>query len=119
MDSHAKNKTQGSLPRVPKETWGRISMNILCKLLGHRIDWPDAPHDYRIAQCTRCGVSRAEPYGDEPFTEFEWHGVLVPFFWMRRKSVAAKDTVKQFFTPCSDCGRRFNRHDQSVDHLPF
>jgi hypothetical protein len=93
--------------------------NLLCKIFGHKIDWPQAPFDYRIAQCKRCGVTRAEQYGEEPFTAVEHHGIFTPLIWLRSKSVEMKDRIKQFFAPCSDCGRRFNRHDNSIDHLPF
>jgi hypothetical protein len=92
---------------------------LLCRIFGHKIDWPDAPFDYRIAQCKRCGVARAEQYGEEPFTNTECWGVFYPFVWLKYKSVSAKDYIRQFFSPCSDCGRRFNRHDNSIDHLPF
>lgn len=27
--------------------------------------------------------------------------------------------IRQFMSKCSECGRRFGHHDESIEHLPF
>jgi hypothetical protein len=87
----------------------------LCKLIGHKIEYPMAPDDYRLTQCKRCHLSKHEAYGDEPLRS--WPSEIR--YWTANLRRKIKDWLRNFFKPCCDCGKRFGAHDKTVDHLPF
>jgi len=88
-------------------------MNLLCRLSGHKIAWTKSYrtnryhewHEVSRWHCTRCDAS------DE--TSILNDGTLPEFFRQIRQR------IRNFFHPCADCGKRFGRHDKTVDHLPF
>lgn len=61
--------------------------------------------------CERCGheYEYGEPIGVFGGIAFRWRYTFRP--WIRRKLA--------WFRKCEDCGKRFGRHDETVDHLPF
>lgn len=84
---------------------GGIDMRkIICWLIGHDPDRGFAM-DFDLYRCDRC--CKIEPDESLPARmlyrlRFKWHwrvGV-----WLDR---------------CPDCGLRFKRHDEAVEHLPF
>lgn len=69
----------------------------LCKILGHTV-WGRQclTHVY----CDRCNNS---------FSPAWW---ALPFY-------AVKVAIKEPLQKCPDCGLRFGRHDENVEHVPF
>jgi hypothetical protein len=84
---------------------------LLCRVWGHAID-EDASYYYGVDYCDRC-VGAIDNKGPR-----EW---IRTRFWIIRRSIyeALIRHVIGFFSRCPDCNHRFNRCDESVDHLPF
>jgi len=80
-----------------------------CRILGHDICHEGARY-YSIYSCRCCGFeSEADSdYGLLPRLRTRWY-----FFKCSCKE------KRDWFKPCSDCGRRFGRCDPKVDHIPF
>lgn len=81
-------------------------MSLYCWWFGcerHPDDWspPDA------SSCFRCGgyVEYSDMVGDTRHHRFMGRLRSIRHFFFRRK--------------CPDCGRRFRRCDEGVDHIPF
>ena len=83
----------------------------VCSLLGHKDGDPEAIYDPFV--CCRCGAS---DYYESDFSE-PWH--INAYHRLKSKVVGKWERLKGWSLPCSDCGRRFGRHDENVDHLPF
>jgi uncharacterized C2H2 Zn-finger protein len=83
---------------------------MLCKILGHKLD-AEAAHYYGVFHCDRCGTVYERDVGVR-----EWIRVRLALarYWLRELVVDARQWVR-----CSDCGRRFGRHDDAADHIPF
>ena len=81
-----------------------------CRLLGHDV-LEEALHYYVVLECRRCGKVYDDQIGPR-----EWIRVRL---WLL--SIWLKDHAGRwsYWLRCSDCGRRFGRHDESKDHLPF
>lgn len=88
----------------------------VCSLLGHRSDDPEAYDDpFTMFVCSRCGGCDYYYY-DQDFSH-PWH---VMTYWRWKAGMLDwKNRFMAWLGPCGDCGRRFGRHDESVDHLPF
>lgn len=87
------------------------SKNILCRAWGHDVD-RDALYYYNVAYCGRCACEVNEDCGAR-----EWLKVRL---WRCREAIReAWERAVWRFRSCPDCGRRFGRHDDSVDHTPF
>lgn len=83
----------------------------LCSLLGHADSDPEAI--YCPFVCKRCGAC---DYYESDFSQ-PWH---IEAYWrLKNRVVDSWLRLMGWFRPCADCGRRFGRHDESVDHLPF
>ena len=84
-------------------------MNWLCWLVGHK--WDEIPESY-IDVCSRCGAC---PYynGESDYDSFHIQEIRDALF-----SIGRKWTDFRFWlSPCSYCGRRFDRHDETC--MPF
>jgi len=106
---NARDDEQAGLHTEPPEDEAPTVSNVwLCRLFGHRYH-PEAAEYYSIYDCRRCGCQ-----------EYENIGWLPRMAW--KFELWKQDTVKGIKTwwgPCSDCGGRFGRHDDSKDHIPF
>lgn len=73
----------------------------ICWWRGHDLVNPVGEWD-----CCRCGkqLSYDEVVNERPM----WYRILD----MLERPV-------KFFKPCRDCGKRFGKHDERVDHIPF
>lgn len=85
----------------------------VCSLLGHKDSDPEAIYDPFV--CKRCGDSDYDNHYDDDFDP--WHIRL--YYRMKWRAKNKRDRFVGWFRRCPDCGRRFGRHDESVDHLPF
>jgi len=92
-------------------------MNKRCFFLGHDID-SECLEFNCIQYCKRCGeddhsyLSETIPSKWRHFTSLTRYGWrLVIRQWFREKT--------RWFRKCDDCGKRFGRHDDSIDHIPF
>lgn len=85
---------------------------ILCFFIGHAYSEIAGQHGYLA--CDRCGFSEPLQEGrKEPFTIAEW------LHWRRYVAKRKVGELKAWLSPCSDCGKRFGRHNNTIDHLPF
>jgi hypothetical protein len=91
-------------------------MNWRCRIFGHDIE-PVGAFYYSVDRCFRCS-----PYGDGCALEVYDAG------WRERIKVRCRIALRwlnerwwmlQAWHRCSECGRRFGRHDSNYDHLPF
>lgn len=85
--------------------------SLRCLLFGHRLH-VDAWHFYGIAQCEDCG---------REFYEVGWIArarvrVAICARWVCER---ASGLWALLFCRCPECGQRFGRHDNTIDHLPF
>lgn len=82
---------------------------LICRLIGHDFE-PEAAHYYGLYSCRRCG------YEDRDGRPPSWLEVVRYRLrgWIRDRRHDFRKWWK-----CSDCGRHFGRHDETVDHLPF
>lgn len=89
-------------------------MDRLCWLIGHRDDvpWQERDRDYSPFVCHRCGGCEMDP-------DFRWSRHVVAFWGFRDWLSEIPCRVRNWWRPCPECGRRFDRHDYAVDHLPF
>lgn len=86
-------------------------MKLLCRVLGHR--WhPEGAEFYCVYDCMRCDY---HGNGDE----YGWRGWVAGKLW--RFNYWGKSYQWGFWWAfkCTECGKRFGRHDDSFDHLPF
>lgn len=89
-----------------------IRIPLRCRLLGHRFH-VDASYYYSIDQCEHCG---REFFGGRfPIAHAKVRAVLAAR-WVVRWAVGIRSFL---FQRCEDCGHRFGRHDDAIDHLPF
>lgn len=83
---------------------------LMCRVWGHRID-PDASYYYGVEYCDRC-VESVNDVGPREWLRAQW--------WALRYRVhEAIAPHLNYFKKCPDCGHRFNKCDDTVDHLPF
>jgi hypothetical protein len=84
---------------------------VMCRLWGHAID-VDASYYYGVEYCNRC-VGAVCDTGPR-----EWIRTRISIVcsWIYE---AAIKPVAGFFSRCPDCNHRFNRCDESIDHIPF
>lgn len=83
---------------------------VLCRIWGHKLD-ADASYYHGVDYCERC-VQEVCDAGTR-----EW---MKTKLWILRCRIAdALKPIVRFFRRCPDCQNRFNRCDESVDHLPF
>lgn len=84
-------------------------MSIICKLIGHKpvVDYKYRSRGYeRIKwKCARCHA------GDD--CNLYCSASLKSWFY------DLKWAVIKWFRPCGECGKRFGRHDNRIDHVPF
>lgn len=80
---------------------------IHCFIHGHNYPWSH----YGENRCERCGheYEYAEPIGILGEIAYSWR-------WGR---LGAVRHWLSWFRKCEDCGKRFHRHDDSIEHLPF
>lgn len=71
----------------------------------------DAAHYYGVFECDRCGKCYDQDYG---LRERLFVYRYLFWRWYYERVGSWRNWLK-----CSDCGRRFGRHDESQDHLPF
>lgn len=83
-----------------------------CLLFGHRLH-VDASYYYGIDQCEHC--DREFIYGRHPVARAKVRAVIFAR-WLRELAFSIRSFL---FCRCEDCGRRFGRHDNTIDHLPF
>jgi hypothetical protein len=86
-----------------------MKTHLLCRLLGHRL-CPDARKHGHFDLCLRC---HQEAYDLPQPAHIQW------LRQMRWRLHDVKVGFLAWFQPCYACGRRFGRHDDSIDHLPF
>lgn len=86
-------------------------MKTACKILGHRLD-VDSSYYYGLDICTRC--------------QEEFIGQPLHVEYMKVRAVVASRVLRDWALwlsslpkKCPDCGKRWGRHDDSQDHLPF
>lgn len=83
---------------------------LLCRIWGHDLD-PDASYYYRIDYCRNC---ERQVDGSTGLRE-----------WLKVRWSIFTDNVRgtlygwRCWLKCSECGKRFGRHDDRFDHLPF
>lgn len=84
-------------------------MNWLCRHWGHAWD-PDGARYYCVYHCTRCGYEGYESTRAE----------RVAVRWITLKG-HVRDWLRYYrpWRRCADCGRRWGRHDEAADHIPF
>lgn len=73
-----------------------------CWLNGHNMD------PYECRYCTTC--DREIPVSN--FNGCGIRGRLRTWWFMKRQRIRA-------WWKCEDCGKRFGRHDDTIDHIPF
>ena len=90
-----------------------VNLPRLCRWWGHNLD-PDASHYYGLDYCIRCEKEVERNTGVLRLREL----ASVRIFIIRR---AVRDWVWSWrgWLKCSECGKRFGRHDDSYDHIPF
>lgn len=82
----------------------------LCILIGHQWSHPAMRHG--ILECDRCKLY--DPPGTRlPFSIPSW----VSF--QRWKIRYELRRLRNWIRPCSECGRRFGKHDNNEHDLPF
>lgn len=88
-----------------------MKRNLICKLWGHDLD-PEASYYYAADHCRRC-----DQHAYQLDTGLrEW---LLVRCWVARRWILDRLQSWGYWLKCTDCGQRFGRHDESVDHLPF
>lgn len=88
-----------------------MKVTLRCRLMGHRLD-PEASYYYAIDHCTRCDCEV-----QIGMLKVERIKVRIAIEWQ-----FAKEWVSSFlarFRPCPECGKKWGRHDATIDHLPF
>lgn len=85
----------------------------LCRLWGHDLD-PDALRYYGIDYCQRCERQVEGSTGVLRLRE-----LLSVRLWIMRRAVRDRLYGWREWLKCSECGRRFGKHDDRFDHLPF
>jgi len=81
---------------------------MLCKIIGHKLD--PVALDYGIAHCERC-QRELEFY--QPSRLEVWRSNIR--YWLSEQY----EELWRWWRPCPDCKRRFGRHDEAIDHIPF
>lgn len=82
----------------------------LCRWWGHSLE-EEASYYYSVDYCRRC---HAQVDGNTGLRE-----------WLRVRIFVAGRSVREWFWSwrcwykCNDCGKRFGRHDNRFDHIPF
>ncbi|TPG50656.1 hypothetical protein EAH75_04250 [Rhodanobacter glycinis] len=89
-----------------------IRIPLRCRWLGHCFH-VDASYYYGIDQCEHCG--REFGCGRFPIARTKVRAVLAAR-WVVRLAVGVRFFL---FHRCEECGQRFGRHDDAIDHLPF
>lgn len=84
--------------------------NQVCKWWGHDM-CEEALHYYAVFECRRCGKVYESDTGIR-----EWLRVRL---WLAQQWLEREWASWKYWYRCSDCGRRFGKHDDSQDHLPF
>lgn len=88
-----------------------INRPLLCVIWGHKLN-AEATYFYGIDHCDRCRRDVAGQTGAR-----EWLKVRL-YFGRQWIGERIKGFVS-FWLPCPECGKRFGKHDDAVDHLPF
>ena len=83
---------------------------ILCRLWGHALN-EEAAYYYAVFSCDRCGDVYEQDTGLREWVKVRW--------WLASQRVKSELKDWRYWLRCSDCGRRFGRHDDSQDHIPF
>lgn len=89
---------------LPERSW-------VCRLIGHA--WHrEAAQFMCLYECTRC-----------QHVGYEGRSILeriqqVLWWWSHRFDNEVKRPLKGWLK-CRECGLRFGRHDDNIDHLPF
>lgn len=83
----------------------------LCRLWGNKLN-PEAAYYYGRDHCDRCRRDVAGHTGAR-----EWFNVRL-YFGRQWIGERIKGLIN-FWLPCPECGKRFGKHDDAVDHLPF
>lgn len=86
---------------------------LICFLIGHRYD--KFALDNGVEYCTRC------KYEDNALCDSlpEMARILRWWFIHATRIRNMIDRARHWIRRCPDCGRRFNRCDETVDHVPF
>ena len=82
---------------------------LLCRIFGHPFtEWHRDNCFYDYGTCQRCrdDVCPAEHYP-----------AIVPD--LKRWYRGWRWYLGNYFKPCQECGKRFHRHDDNFEHLPF
>lgn len=88
-----------------------IRIPLRCRLFGHRFH-VDSSYYYGIDHCEHC--DREFIGGRYPIAHAKVRAVLAA-----RWLAASMAYAMGYFKRCSDCGGRFHRHRDDVEHLPF
>lgn len=88
--------------------------NFICQLKGHETNAFDGYN------CERCEAAYdgSPAWGGSLWWRLTWRvrGVLgLPPFTYR----STLWHLRQWIKPCVDCGKRFGRHDETKEHIPF
>lgn len=84
-------------------------MNIWCRIAGHRYN-PEGAEYYCVYDCERCGHHGYE-YG--------WREQIEGKLWRLNRWGESYRWGFWWAFKCSECGKRFGRHNDEFDHLPF
>ncbi len=85
----------------------------LCRWWGHDLD-PIGSHYYCVDYCTRCEKTVERTTGVARLRELA--SVRI---WLIRCAIRDRFHYWRCWLKCSECGKRFGRHDDSFDHIPF
>lgn len=85
-------------------------MNLLCRFWGHD-PHPEAAEFYCVYDCRRCGELYDQDMGLREWAKVRWWHLC---YWASLRIAAWR-----YWLRCTDCGKRFGRHDDNADHLPF
>lgn len=85
----------------------------LCRWWGHQLD-PEASHYYGVDYCCRCERQVERNTGILRLREL----AAVRIFIIGREIRMWIQSYQEWWK-CSECGKRFGKHDDTYDHIPF
>lgn len=90
-----------------------VSTPWLCRWWGHNLD-PEASHYYGVDYCVRCDKSVERTTGFLRVRE-----LVSVRLWIVQRAIRDWVFSWRHWLKCCECGKRFGRHDNRFDHMPF